>query len=256
MMKGVNKDLFKPVATKRAFEDISDQIKYLIYSKALKPNDRLPSERELAARFNTGRISVREALRILEESGFVSIKHGAEGGIFVKELDSTSMTKSISGLIEVGNLTLLEITEARISIESIILESIFKTITKENLAAIESNITACEQLRNSVDGNSKESWIERLRMFHVLIAGLSRNRLYKYLVTSLIDLYKSYAKRIEPQIEEYHQHLDQHRAIFEAIKSKDLKRAQNALRDHLYSLTKSIRKDIMKFTKAFDRRTL
>ena len=255
-MKGVNKDLFKPVATKRTFEDISDQIKYLIFSKALKPNDRLPSERELAARFNTGRISVREALRILEESGFVSIKQGADGGIFVKELDSTSMTKSISGLIEVGNLTLLEITEARISIESIILESAIKNITKEQLDALKSNIHACERLRKNIEDDPKETWIERLRMFHVLLGGLSKNRLYKYLVTSLIDLYNTYIKKLEPQIEEYYQHLDQHRAIFEAIKTKDLKRAQNALRDHLYSLTKSITKDIIKSKRAFDRWTL
>lgn len=251
-MKEIRRDLFKPVTTKRTFEDISDQIKALIYSKTLKPQDRLPAERELAARFNTGRFSVREALRILEESGFVSIKQGADGGVFVKELDSTGMTKSISGLIAVGNLTLLEIAEARIAIESIILESVIKNITKERLATLESNINACEQLRNSTESDSKESWIERLSMFHILLAGFSKNRLYKYLVTSLMDLYVSHTKKLEPEITEYYRHTDQHRAIYEPIKVRDLKRAQKALRDHLRSITK----DIMKSKRAFDRWTL
>lgn len=251
-MNEVKKNLFKPVTTKRAFEDISDQIKYLIFSKVLKPNDRLPSERQLAAQFNTGRISVREALRILEESGFVRVKTGAEGGIFVNELDSTGMTKSISGLIEVGNLTIQEITEARITIESIILESSMKTITKENLSALESNIIACEQFRNDGMGLSKEEWIEKLRIFHILLAGLSKNRLYKYLVISLMDLYTAYTKKIEPPRTEYARHTAQHRAIYEAIKAKDFKRAQKALRNHLCALTKSITKDMMDSTIPFD----
>jgi DNA-binding FadR family transcriptional regulator len=247
----VKKDLFKPVTTKRTFEDISDQIKYLIFSKALKPNDRLPSERELATRFNAGRISVREALRILEESGFVSVKQGADGGIFVKELDSTNMTKSISGLIEVGNLTLLEIAEARIAIESVILESVIKNITKERLATLKSNISACEQLRDSKADGSREFWIERLSIFHILLAGISKNRLYKYLVTSLMDLYISHTKKLKPEITEYYRHMDQHRAIYEAIKAKNLKQAQKAIRNHVRSITK----DIMKSKRAFSRWT-
>lgn len=251
-MNGVKKNLFKPVTSRRTFEDISEQIKYLIFSKALKPNDRLPPERELANQFNTGRISVREALRILEESGFIRVKPGAEGGIFVNELDSTGITKSISGLIDVGNLTLREITEARITIESLILESLMEKITKKSLDPLESNIMTCEQLRNSGDKIPKEIWIEKLKMFHILIAGLSKNRFYKYLVISLIDLYNQYTQKVDPQIEEYYRHLDHHQAIFEAIKMKDLRRAQKALKSHLLCLTRSIKKDIMQYTKDFN----
>ena len=248
-MIGVKKDLFRPVATKRAFEDISDQIKYLIYSKALKPNDRLPSERELAVRFNTGRISVREALRTLEESGFVSIKQGADGGIFVKELDSTGMTKSISVLIEAGNLTLLEIAEARITIESVILESGIRNITKEQTLALETNLEACEQLRNSPENESKEVWIEQLSRFHILLADISKNRLYKYLVRSLLDFYISHTNKLEPEITEYYRHTDQHRTIYEAIKAKRLKQAQKALKDHVNSITRDIVKSIRTFNR-------
>jgi len=236
-------DLFKPVTPKRAFEDISEQIKNLIYSKALKPKDRLPSERELAERFNTGRMSVREALRILEESGFISIKQGADGGIFIKELDSTGMTKSLSGLINVGNLTLQEIKEARIAIESIILESGIKHFTKEQLAALESNLKTCEQFNSS---RKKDDYPElsdkQLGRFHILIAETSKNRLYKYFITSLLDLYVNQIVRYIPESDEYFKHLDQHREIYEAIKARDLKRAKKALRDHVRSTTEYVEK--------------
>ena len=232
------KVLFRPVTPKRAFDDISDQIKRLIYSGELKPHDRLPSERELAEQFSTGRMSVREALRILEESGFVSIKQGADGGIFVKELDSTGMTKSLSGLINVGSLTIQEIKEARIAIESIILETGIKRFTKRQLEALKSNIHDCEKFYKS---RKKEEYPnfsdEQLGRFHVLIAETSKNRLYKYFLTSLLDLYANQIIQYIPDSAEYARHLEQHRNIYEAIKAKDITLAKKAIEEHMDSST-------------------
>jgi len=78
----VHNSLFKALPSKRAFDEIADQIKDLIYSKTLKPGDKLPPERDLATQFGTGRMAVREALRILEIQGMVDIRHGK--GAFVK----------------------------------------------------------------------------------------------------------------------------------------------------------------------------
>jgi len=238
------KIIFRPVTPKRAFEDISDQIKKLIFSGSLKPNDRLPSERDLAKQFNTGRISVREALRILEESGFVTIRQGADGGIFVKELDSTGMTKSILGLMSVGNLTLHEVREARIAIESIILESSIKRFTKTRLAALESNINDCERFYKNVKMEEYPNFAdEQLGKFHIIIAETSKNRLYKYFMTSLLDLYVKQIIRYIPDSAEYSRHLRQHREIYEAIKTKNMKRARKAIEEHMESSTKYIEKN-------------
>ena len=66
-------DIFTPLKGKRAFEEVSSQIKKLVFEGVLKPGDRLPSETELAVRFNVGRQTIREALRILELSGFITV---------------------------------------------------------------------------------------------------------------------------------------------------------------------------------------
>ena len=79
--------LIKPLPSKRVFEEIADQVKELIFSKALKPGDRLPAERGIAAHFASGRRAVREALRILEQTSLITIRQGNEGGIFVKNVD-------------------------------------------------------------------------------------------------------------------------------------------------------------------------
>ena len=172
-----NISIFKRVNSKRTFEDIADQIKDLVYSKTLKPKDRLPSERELSVLFGTGRMTVREALRILEASSFVYIRPGAEGGTFVRELDSTGMTRSISDLIKVGNITVEELTEARISIESVVIESIISRITKKELAAIEENIKQSEDFYGQRNKSNKAWDNKPLINFHVLLAEMSQNSL-------------------------------------------------------------------------------
>jgi DNA-binding transcriptional regulator YhcF (GntR family) len=96
--------LFKPVSPKRNSEDIALQIENLIISRIYKSNDRLPPERELAIQFNAGRPAVREALRLLDGSGYIRVKPGGDGGIFVKELDSSRITKTILDFIKSGNI--------------------------------------------------------------------------------------------------------------------------------------------------------
>ena len=134
-------ELFKPLEPKRAFEAISEQIKELICSGQLNPGDRLPGERELATLFKTGRMVVRESLRMLEQSGFIYIKSGYKGGVFVKDIGADVMTESIADLAKLGRISLEQLTEARIEIESAII----------GLAAKRMNDDDLEQLRRNID---------------------------------------------------------------------------------------------------------
>ena len=64
---------FRPARPRRAFEEIIHQIKALIEAGALKPGDKLPSERALAAEFQVSRNTLREALRTLELGGQITV---------------------------------------------------------------------------------------------------------------------------------------------------------------------------------------
>ena len=241
-MDAIGKDLFKAVEPKRTFEDISNQIKHLIYSGQLKPGDRLPSERELAIQFNTGRMSLREALRILEESSFIRVKTGIDGGIYVKELDETGISKSILDLLKVGHIDVDEIAELRFALESFILESGIKKRTKKQLSALKNNIVACEEILARSSTDIRYDIDEKLFKFHSILADISKNRMHKYLFNAIMSLYVDVFKKNTLELSFFQDHVKQHRMIYEALESKDLKAAQKAIKSHIMSAKDRIEK--------------
>jgi GntR family transcriptional repressor for pyruvate dehydrogenase complex len=75
--------MFTPVHTRRTFEEAVEQIAEAIRSGDLHPGDRLPSERLLAEQMAISRPTLREATRLLADSGVIEVRPGAGGGMFV-----------------------------------------------------------------------------------------------------------------------------------------------------------------------------
>ena len=132
--------LFQPLPVKRTFMEIANQIRSSIYSKTLKPGDKLPSERELTAQFGVGRISVREALRMLEQAGLILIKQGSGGGAYVKAADTSAISESVYDLVSRSDISLEDLTEVRLAVEKQILQSAFEKITADDLEMLEKSI--------------------------------------------------------------------------------------------------------------------
>ena len=58
------------------YVQIIDQIKHLIASEVLRPDDQLPTVRELAADLDVNFTTVARAYRLLDEEGLISTQHG------------------------------------------------------------------------------------------------------------------------------------------------------------------------------------
>src|ERR1700742_2886057 len=104
-------DMFSPVSVDRVSQVIVDQVKALIRDGRLQPGDRLPSERELCQRFGVSRVTVREALRVLEATGLIDIRVGAHGGAFVTTPTSQQVGAGLADLLNLSPLTALQVTE-------------------------------------------------------------------------------------------------------------------------------------------------
>ena len=101
----------------RVSETIASRITEQISSGALRPGEKLPAERDMAERFRTSRVSVREAYRSLEELGLLTIRRGAEGGAFITDLDHKAVVRSFSLMLRLGKTTHAEIAEACLLVE-------------------------------------------------------------------------------------------------------------------------------------------
>src|SRR5713226_9898171 len=105
-MPNENPGMFDSIKTRRLSDEIVRQIKEAMFTGKLRAGDKLPTERELAERFETSRASVREALRSLEHEGLIRIKKGAVGGIFIADVDHRPVAKSFQTLLRLRKVSI------------------------------------------------------------------------------------------------------------------------------------------------------
>ena len=110
MMEHAQEALFRPVRAGNAFEETVERLMQSIRLGVVAPGERLPSERELATRLGVSRVTVREAIRSLQENHFVESRRGRYGGTFVNEvLPKSAPGKEFGDLHDV--LTLRKVLE-------------------------------------------------------------------------------------------------------------------------------------------------
>lgn len=107
----------KPIETRRAFEEILDQLEQAILVGELSAGDKLPPERELAARFGVSRTSVREALRVLEALGLVEIRRGAEHGARLRQKPGNAFADVLRFLVALGHVSAETVLEFRLLLQ-------------------------------------------------------------------------------------------------------------------------------------------
>jgi GntR family transcriptional regulator, transcriptional repressor for pyruvate dehydrogenase complex len=99
-------------------EQIADELRSLIVSGELADGDRLGHEPDLVERFNVSRPSLREALRILETEGLISVVRGVQGGIVVHQPDETVTARTAALVLRARDVQLADVYEARRLLES------------------------------------------------------------------------------------------------------------------------------------------
>lgn len=222
---------FRPLRSRRVFEDIIDQIRGELLAGSLNPGDKLPAERELAEQFEVSRTAVREALRTLEVSGAIELRKGARGGAFIREADPSAIAQSMGDYLRLGHITLEHLTEARRWIESLVVEIACERATAEDFALLEENVRIGERLleagrlREKVDVNIE---------FHVILARATKNPVLILNVELIMDLTRHFAHMAEPDTAPYH--LEWRRRLLDLIRRGDRPAAVAAMEERLLSL--------------------
>jgi GntR family transcriptional repressor for pyruvate dehydrogenase complex len=101
----------------RAFEQILGELEGSITAGELAAGDRLPGERDLAARYGVSRTSVREAIRVLESMGIVSVRRGADHGVVLLQEPGNAFQPVLRLLVALRHVSLDDAIEFRVMVE-------------------------------------------------------------------------------------------------------------------------------------------
>jgi DNA-binding FadR family transcriptional regulator len=96
---------------------IADELRALIVAGDLAEGDSLGHEPELIERFGVSRPSLREALRILEAEGLITVVRGASGGVVVHEPNGRMTARTAALVLQSRNVSLADVFEARSVLE-------------------------------------------------------------------------------------------------------------------------------------------
>ena len=220
---------FRPVGGGRISEEIVDQVKHAIRSGEIPLGARLPSERELAEVFGVSRVSVRDALRILETNGLIDIRVGARGGAFVTAPPAALVGEGIANMLIMSEASPADVTEARLLFETAIMPLVCRRATAEDLDLLGS---ICDEQRQALgDGDYP---VELSARFHVALAAATHNEAIHLLIESfrgplLSSLER--AKEVAPGMGRAG--VREHAALVDAIRVKDAERARDIMERHL-----------------------
>jgi GntR family transcriptional regulator, transcriptional repressor for pyruvate dehydrogenase complex len=98
-------------------QQIADELRRLIILGELDEGDSLGHEPELIERFGVSRPSLREALRILEAEGLISVIRGVQGGVVVHRPDKRLTARTAAIVLQSRNVPLADVFEARTILE-------------------------------------------------------------------------------------------------------------------------------------------
>lgn len=212
---------------KRAELVAHDLADYIVDSK-FEPGTALPPEHEMIASLGVGRTTVREALRLLETRGVLTIKSGPGGGPVVRRPRPDDLAESLTLILQFESATLLEIVEARRWLEPAISRLAATTISAaqvEELRAINAEIA------DSPD--NQEAMLAKNREFHRRIADIGGNAVLRIFLATIVSISDGKALGIEYGPRQSEGIVTAHEAIVDALEAGDSAAAGEAMDEHL-----------------------
>jgi DNA-binding FadR family transcriptional regulator len=222
-------DMFSRVSVGRISEIIVEQIRVLMRQGQLKPGDRLPPERDLCERFGVSRVTVREALRMLESSGLVEIRVGARGGAFVTVPNSDRVGEGLADLVTLSVISPADMSEVRMVLETGIVPLVCERATEEDLTGLED---ICQRSETALETGD---YPEDLSLqFHLRVAEAAHNQAIAMMVKSFIEpimVALRTARKTDRELSR--PGTDAHEQFTEALRRRDAPGATGIMHEHL-----------------------
>lgn len=201
----------------------------MICSGEITPGQRIGSETELITHFGVSRAVVREALRLLEREGVVSVKPGPTGGVFCERAGTESLSQSLGVFGTLHHIPPSDLLEARLELEVLCASMAARHATEEDMARL---IQLNEEGERLIERGDREAINEVNKQFHLALAEAAHNQVFIAVMAALEDLVLE--ADLEPRYSENLSPItDSHRFIVEALRRHSSSEAAERTREHL-----------------------
>lgn len=235
---------FKPVRQSRISDEVTEQIKQSILLGHFKTGDKLPPERDLAEEFCVSRVAIREALRALENSGFIVTRQGVTGGAYIIDLSFQQLVNAFLDLFLTGKISIPELHHVRQLIEPEVARLAATRVTPEYTQMLRDALEA-----EKIPTASASEEVDRKTVVHFVLAEMCGNRFLEALVRSVVGLSKKLVETIDADPRPLHP-VGMHVPIVDAVLSGDPEKAAEEMEKHaiefgniLIQLEKTFRQD-------------
>jgi GntR family transcriptional regulator, transcriptional repressor for pyruvate dehydrogenase complex len=230
---------YQPVARRKVYEQVAEQLLGQIGARRLKPGDVLPPERELTESFGVGRSSIREALRMLESQGVIS---AVSGGSFVVSDAASPLNSSLRLMVTLDDRSgIHHLFELRRILE---VEAAALAAARHNAAHLEEMDAAIEEMAASLIDHGGSRFIDADLRFHLAVAEATGNRLVLHSMQAVRDVVRRALMTVFVIPHSPESAVVEHRAIRAAIASGDPARARQEMTDHLVRVEADVEKGV------------
>lgn len=226
---------FEPLVTESLAKQIAENIREAIIKGNLKVDERLPTEEELATRFEVSRPTIREALKRLAAQHLIRSRRGPTGGTFVNRPSQDevrlNLTNAMTLLVGMGEFSLADIAETRQGLETLCCRLAAEQRTDAHLVAlaVELDIQRDPEL-SDVDFCASDV------RFHRILADATDNALLKFIMLTVIDALQPVANMVVYKLRERERLISQHQRILTALQVRDADSAIAALNEQIVDL--------------------
>lgn len=223
----------RPVKQKTVVYQVVEQLKNLIVSGAMKPNDKFPSELKLAEMFGVGRSTIREVMKIFQYIGIVEV-HNPKG-TFLSDSSNIS-SESLEWAMLLGEKDVSEVVELRMVMETQGLWYLLDyhknddAMKERTVRGLEAEI---DRMRSAIARGSVESRLDADYIFHGHIIEVCENRIFRNLYQTMREFMKMEINFAQRDVGSLSDIPARHEELLASIVDGDFQTASDRFRHHI-----------------------
>jgi len=203
-----------------------------IISRQLQPGDLLPAEAVMLSHYEVGRASLREALRLLEAQGLVTLKPGPGGGPVVGKVEAANLGRTATLYFRLAGATCGLLAEAMLVLDPWLAEL---AAQRSDPVRAQEALGPCMAAADEVEGDTKGVWMTAPE-FHDTVYQLSGNGVLETMATAVGAIFRTQVLSQVDLTANQHRFLSDHHRLAEAIAAGQPTKARRLAYEHMQSI--------------------